>query len=184
MSATETEAAIEVLNPSAETYQEELGGVTYTQKPLTFFGKVELFSVLAEAIERALSEGITLGEILDDIPDSANLSSSNFREADVFVKALAKILRVAPDLLTDIFAISLGVKRNARRDFYEALEDIEDEQAVRILDHFIDQNWDAVMDFFKEQVRPLITNVSAKLQPSESTSSKPSKASRQRTPKA
>lgn len=183
MSATETHEEMEVLETSVPNYEEEIGGYVYIQKPLTFFGKVEFFSVLAEAIERALSEGITLGEILDDIPDSTTLSSGSFREADVFIKALAKILRVAPDLLTDIFAISLGVKRNARREFVEALEDISDEQAVRILDHFIDQNWDAVMDFFKERVTPLIANVSEKLQPSESTSSKPSKVSRQRTAK-
>lgn len=183
MSVTETEDVIEVLQTSIENYEEEIGGYVYTQKPLTFFGKVEFFSVLAEAIERALSEGITLGEILDDLPDSTDLSAGGFREADVFIKALAKVLRVAPDLLTDIFAISLGVKRNARREFFVALEDIEDEQAVRILDHFIDQNWDAVMDFFKKQVTPLIVNVSEKLQPSESTSSKPSKASRRTTAK-
>ena len=172
---------VEVLEPSVPNYEEEIGGEIYIQKPLSFFGKIEFFSVLADGIERALSEGISLGELLDDIPD-ASTNPSDLREADVFIKALAKVLKVAPDLLTSIFAISLGVKRNERTQFFSALEDIEDEQAVRILDHFIDQNWDAVMDFFKERVKPLIQNVSEKLQ-SESTPLKPSKASRQRTAK-
>jgi hypothetical protein len=175
------EDTVEVLEPSAPNYEEEIGGVTYTQKPLSFFGKIEFFSVLADGIERALSEGISLGELLDEIPD-ANTNPGDLREADVFIKALAKVLKVAPDLLTSIYAISLGVKRNARSEFFEALEDIEDEQAVRILNHFIDQNWDAVMDFFSKQVNPLIQNVSEKLQ-SESTPLKPSKASPRRTAK-
>lgn len=180
MSVTEVDT-VEVLEPAAKNYEEEIGGVTYTQKPLSFFGKVEFFSVLADAIERALSEGISIGELLDEMPN-ADTNPGDLREADVFIKALAKVLKVAPDLLHNIYAISLGVKRNQREEFSAALEEIDDEQAVRILNQFIDQNWDAVMDFFSKQVRPLIQNVSEKIQ-SESTPSKPSKASRQRTAK-
>lgn len=178
MSVTE----LEVLESAVPNYDEEIGGTIYTQEPLSFFGKIELFSVLADAVEKALAEGAIISEFLEDLPETANLSASSFSEADVVVKAVAKLMKYAPETLQDIFAISLKVKRNERARFFEDIEEISDEQAMRILNHFIDQNWDAIMDFFKEQVRPLINNVSQRLQ-SESTSSKPSKASPRRTRK-
>lgn len=178
MSVTE----VEVLETSIPTYEEEIGGSVYEQKPLSFFGKIELFSVLANAVEKALAEGAIVSEFLEDLPEAANLSGSSFAEADVLVKAIAKLMKYAPETLQEIFSIALGVRRNERKVFFSALEDISDEQAMRILNNFIDQNWDAIMDFFKEQVKPLINNVSQKLQ-SESMSSKPSKASRPRTRK-
>jgi len=178
MTVTEVDTT-EVLQSSVPEYEEEIGDTLYIQQPLSFFGKIELFSVLANAVEKALADGALISELLDDIPAASDIGSIS--EADVLVKALAKVMKFAPETLQEIFAISLKVKRNERTYFFQNLEEISDEQAMRILNHFIDQNWDAVMDFFKEQVKPLLANVSEKLQ-SPSTSSKPSKASRRRTP--
>ena len=90
-------------------------------------------------------------------------------------------MKFAPETLHELFAISFRIKRNEKEWFFEVIEDIDDEQAMRILNQFIDQNWDAIMDFFKEQVMPLVTTVSGKLQQSQLTPSKPSKVSRRRT---
>jgi hypothetical protein len=178
MSETETIDVVETLEPSAQVYTVELGDNTYIQSPLTFFRKIELFSVLADAIDKALSEGAIISEFLDEIPGS----TSDLKEADVFVKAIVKIVRFAPDILSDIFCISLNVKKNERKELKEQLEELDDEQAMDILNHFIDQNWDAMMDFFSKQVSPLVAKVSEKVQ-SQSTSSKPSKVSPARTQK-
>lgn len=174
---------IEALDTSTPSYEEAIGETIYSQEPLTFFGKIEFFAILANAIEKALADGALISEFLEDLPETANLSASSFSEADVLVKGIAKLTKYAPETLAEVFAISLKVKRNERARFFDSLEEISDEQGMRIINQFIEQNWDAIMDFFKEQVKPLITNVSQKLQ-SESTSSKPSKASRPRTPKA
>lgn len=177
MTTTEVDV-IEVLEPAAENFEVSIAGVTYVQTPLTFFRKIELFSVLADAVDKALSEGALISELLDEIPDS----TTNLKEADVFVKAIVKVVKYAPDLLSDIFAISLNVPQNSRRSFKEDLETIDDDTAMGILNHFIDQNWDAMMDFFSKQVSPLIAKVSEKVQ-SPSTSSTPLKGSRRRTAK-
>jgi hypothetical protein len=181
MSVTEAEA-VEIIESSVPDFEEDIGGIIYVQRPLSFFGKIELFSVLADAIEKALADGALVSELLDEL-DAGAIGSGNLGEADVLVKVIAKVTKYAPETLQEIFAISFKVKRNERTVFFEDLENISDEQAMRILNQFIDQNWDAIMDFFKEQIRPLITKISEKLQPSESTSSKPSKASRRRTAK-
>jgi len=169
---------VETLEPSAEVFSVEIGDRTYVQSPLTFFRKIELFSVLADAIDKALSEGALISEFLDEIPED----TSDLKEADVFVKAIVKVVKFAPDLLSDIFAISLNVPQGVRKQFKSDLEFIDDDQAMGILNHFIDQNWDAMMDFFSKQVSPLVEKVSNKMQ-SRSTSSKPSKASPRRTAK-
>jgi len=177
MSETEIDV-VEILDPSAEPHETIIGERTYVQTPLTFFRKVELFSVLADAIDKALSEGALISEFLDEIPDS----SVELKEADVFIKAIVKVVKYSPELLSDIFAISLNVSQSLRKEFKHDLENIDDDQAMDILNHFIDQNWDAMMDFFSKQVNPLIVKVSEKMR-LRSTSLKPSKGSRQRTPK-
>lgn len=174
---------LEALEPSAPTYEVDISGYTFVQKPLTFFGKIELFSILAETVERALSEGATISEFLDDVPQDFS-SPNQLKESDLLVKGLASIVKYSPEILKDIFCISLQVKRSDREYVKDnILDELSDDEAMKILNNFIDQNWDAVLDFFKERVSPLIQNVSERLQ-SPSTSSKPSKASRQRTPKA
>lgn len=179
MSATEVDT-LEILDSKVKNYEEEIGGLIYVQEPLSFFGKIELFSVLANAIEKALADGAIVSELLGELP-SAGAISGDLSDSDVLIRAVAKITKYAPETLKEIYAISFKVGRSERELFFIDVESVSDEQGMRILNQFIDQNWDAIMDFFKEQVKPLIANVSGKLQPSNSTSSKSSKPSRQRT---
>src|SRR3990170_6090566 len=100
---------IEVLEPSAQIYTVVLAKDTenelvLTQKPLSFFGKIELFSVLGSAIEKALAQGSVISDFLE-VPEN----KEGLGEADTFIKAISKIAQVAPDLVGDIFCISFGV---------------------------------------------------------------------------
>lgn len=184
MSSSDTEInVIETLEPSSTIYKvvlsegTELETVLY-QKPLSFFGKIELFSILGDAVEKALSDGAVISELLD-VPDA---NSAGIADADVFVKSVAKIVKYAPELLQDIYCISLDVRKGNREFVKGLLDGISDEQGMDILNHFVDQNWDAMTDFFSKQVMPLVNKVSEKVQ-SRSTSSKPSKVTRPRTRK-
>lgn len=185
MSVTETlEPTIE--NPVTVTFTLlDDSTLTYTQQPLSFFGKMELFSVLGGAVERALSEdgGINLSNLLE-IPQRSGttLSAADFADATVFVRGIAKLVQFAPDLLKDIYCISLRVPRQERPYVKELMEDqLTDEQGVQILDTFVDQNWDVMRSFFFEQIQPLVEKITKKVQ--NSAPSKPSKATRTRTPK-
>lgn len=179
MSETLTqEDVIEILEPSTQIYEFVIGGETYYQEKLSFFRKIELFSVLADAIDKALADGALISEFLGDIPED----SSAIQDSDIFVKGLLKVVKYSEDLLKDIISISLNVPRRDRVFFNEALDSLTDEEAMTIINNFVDQNWDAMKDFFTEQVLPLVTKVSGKLQ-SQSTSSKPSNPSRRRAQK-
>ncbi len=166
---------LEVLQPSTAPVTYEIGGNTYVQKPLSFFGKIELFSVLGNALEKALTD-VSLGDILD-VPDVAGKNAQDLSDADAFIKAIAKIAQYAPDFLKEIYAIALSIPRDEREEFNQVVEDISDDDGFKILEVFVDQNWKALMDFFSGRLMPLIS----KIQGSGSTSSKPSKRSRANT---
>jgi len=175
---------VETLEPSATTYKIVLAEGTERelvlyQRPLSFFGKIELFSILGDAVEKALAGGTTVSDLLET-PEGA--SADSFKEADAFVKAVAKVAQVAPELFGDIFCISLGVKKGDREYVKELLEEVDDEQGSEILAHFFEQNIEAIMDFFARQMN-LVQEISQKIQ-LRSTSSKLSKATRRRTQKA
>jgi hypothetical protein len=182
----ETEV-IDVLEPPAQNYEVVLKEGTdeelrLVQKPLTFFGKMEFFSVMGKAVDKALNEGLSVSDLFDVPEDRQNLSAESFKEADLFVKAVMKLIKEAPELLGDMFAVILGVPRAQREYVKERLEeDLTDDQAFGILDHFVDQNWDMMTNFFKEKISPLTSKIGSKFQGSES--SKPSKATRQSTRK-
>jgi hypothetical protein len=136
MTETVEPEAIDVLEPTAQNYEvvlpesaaeEEL---TLYQKPLSFFGKMELFSVLGGAVDKALSEGLSISDLFD-VPEDRNAEA--FQEADLFVKAVLKLVKDAPDLLLNLYNVILAVPRGQRDYISSRLEaDLDDEQGVAI----------------------------------------------------
>ncbi len=171
---------VEVLEPSAPFREITLGTgeirTTFVQKPLSFFGKLEVFSVLGTALDRAMSgpTGIDLAALLDG-PDSlgANISNSNIRDADVFLKAILKLVEHAPELISDLYLVALAVPRNQRvywKTVIELCEEevgLSDDDGFGILETFVDQNWDVMVDFFKDRIVPLGKKITTKVQESQ-----------------
>jgi hypothetical protein len=82
----------------------------------------------------------------------------------VFVKALSKIVESAPELLKDLYLVILSVPKGQREYYALRLEELTDEQGMKILDTFVDQNWEVMTSFFKEQMLPLFNKISKKVQ--------------------
>jgi hypothetical protein len=192
------EDVTEVLVPSAEEKVVVIGKddykFEYTQRPLSFFQKLEVFSVLGRALEQAMSgpDGLNLGELFEGpSPLGESLNSENYRDADTVVKAIAKLAQYAPDLVAEFYCVILGVPRGQRALVTEVMElpenegGLSDEDGFGILDTFIDQNWDVMVDFFNNRIIPLVNKVSNKVnKDQESQPSKPSKTTRRTTRKA
>lgn len=165
----------EVLNPSAEHVEVQIGELTFVQKPLSFFQKLEVFSVLGAALDKAMSgpNGLTLSDLFDKPAEVGDqVSERNYREADTFIKAITKLVQYVPDLIADLYLIVLAVPRGSREYVKEIMESPEsegglsDEQGFQIIETFIDQNWDVMMDFFTERITPLVNKLTAKSQES------------------
>jgi hypothetical protein len=174
------EDSTEILEPSAQLRTIHLGVEpnvkTYVQKPLSFFGKMEIFSVLGGALDKAMSgdDGLSLNELLNGPGElGGSVTAENFRDADTFVKAIGKLLQYAPDLFLDLYVVILAVPRGEREVVKEQMrhneEDggLSDDDGFGILETFIDQNWDVMADFFGARIQPLIEKVSNKVQGSQ-----------------
>jgi len=162
----ETTDVLETLEPEVLEKTYEVGPYTFTQKPLSFFGKIEFFSVVGHAIEKVLSGGTTLNDLLD-VPDydPSTPLARTASEADVFVKAIASVVYNAPEILSELYCVILAVPRNVRAEVKEVIEEnLTDEQGVEILDTFVEQNWEVMVDFFKEKMLPLATKIQEKVQ--------------------
>lgn len=161
----DTLEALETIEPSAAERTVDLGdGYVYVQKPLSFFGKIEFFSVVGKAVDKALSEGTSITDILD-VPDinSSNPLGNSMAEADVFITAIAKISQHAPELLKDLYTVILAVPRGDRERVKELLEELSDDEGIGILETFVDQNWEVLTNFFKEKILPLSSKIGAKV---------------------
>lgn len=161
----DTAEALEVLEPEVTERTVDLGeGYVYTQKPLSFFGKIEFFSVVGKAVDKALSEGTSITDLLD-VPDinSSNPLGSGMQEADVFITAIAKISQHAPELLKDLYTVILAVPRGERERVKELFENLSDDDGIGILETFVDQNWEVLTNFFKEKILPLSNKIGAKV---------------------
>ena len=188
------EDATDVLEPKVEDRKVTIGvdpyAFEFTQRTLNFFQKLEVFSLLGGALNKAMSgpDGITISEILEGPSGvGSTLTESNLREADTFVQAIAKLIQYAPDLLADLYMVILAVPRGQREVVKGIMESpveeggLSDEDGVAILETFVDQNWDVMLDFFKQRVLPLANKIGNKVQ--ESQPSKPSKNTQQPTQK-
>ena len=116
------------------------------------------------------------------------MESQDAADAELFAQMLLKLVSQAPEMLRDLYVIALGVPRG-RREYVKTLlelneEDggLSDEQGVKIIETFVDQNGEVLMRFFEERISPLVEKFRRVLAPA-SASSKPSRATRRSTPR-
>lgn len=193
MSDTAVADVVNDLEPEAQEKVLVLGQgrpdeLVFVQKPLTFFGKLRFFAVAGKAIEEAISDGVSISELLevpeDEEGNKLPLDARSFSEADTFVKAVSKLIQYAPDMVGDLYCVILAVPRGQTEYVKDRLEaELDDEQGIQVIETFIDQNWEPLVDFFSQRIAPLVSQVSQKVQDRDSAQSKPSRATRRSTRK-
>ena len=174
------EDSTEVLEPAAQHREVHLGVEpnikTYVQRPLSFFGKMEIFAVLGGALDKAMSgpDGLSLNELINGPGElGESVTTENLRDADTFVKAISKLVQYAPELLLDLYVVVLAVPRGEREVVKVLLQEpvenggLTDDEGFGIIETFVDQNWDVMADFFGARIQPLIEKVSGKVQGSQ-----------------
>lgn len=177
----ETEDVLDVLQPRAEQKTWKFGpeGMqqTYVQKPLSFIGKMQWFSLIGEVLDRAMGgdNPLTVGNLLSGPGMRGGaLNPSDFRDADTFVHAVGKLVRYAPDFLLDSFCIWLNVPSHehelAKHLMQQSPEEggLSDEDGLEIIERFIDQNYDAIDSFFRDKLGLLQKRVQQRMEDRQS----------------
>lgn len=200
MSETLTvEEQAEALEPSKATRTVTIGvgdyAETFTQRPLSFFGKMQLMSLIGQGLDRATAgpDGLKMSELFDtdaitQDPKTGKFSIQGMDDTQLMFQILAKVAAEAPELMLEMYCIFLGVPGGSRprvkaiMQLSEEEGGLSDEDGMGILETAIDQNWEVVLSFFSERVMPMVKQLQGKLAASQS--SKPSRATRRRTQKA
>jgi hypothetical protein len=154
---------------------------TYTQKGLMWFGKIELYGLLGQAV-RVVLEGdnpMGIGNLMDfaqnpqqlvndlmgnlpgaeDAPDSDTGQDMEV-EAGKILAAFAEVVANAPQLLSHAYCIVLAVPKTHRNWAIEwAFPNMDDEMGKDILHTFIDQNWGVMEDFFAQELPKIVKRI-------------------------
>lgn len=160
----------------------------YIQQKISFFNKLELFSYIGDAIDKATSgeDGISVNEILGG---GVTIQNANQLEFDNWVRGLAKLAQYVPDIVQKVFCIALNVPKHDRPWAITVMSQpaenggLSDDEALEILATFVDQNGKDLKDFFSEKVRKLATQVQKTFGQGDKGSSKRSKATQRTTQK-
>jgi hypothetical protein len=155
---------------------------TYTQQGLSWFGKIELYGLLGQAV-RVVLEGdnpLGIGNMMDlvqnprqmmsdlvgvmpgaeDAPDSEGVSENMEVEAGKILAAFAEVVAQAPQLLSAAYCIVLGIPKTHRNWAVEwAFPNMDDETGKDILHAFIDQNWGVMEDFFGQELPKIVRRI-------------------------
>jgi hypothetical protein len=176
---TEQKAEDDVLDtlvPKADPKVWEVGpqghAREYVQKPLSFIGKMQWFALVGDVLDKAMSgpNGISLNSLFDTPQGrDGQLTVDDFRDADLFVHAVGKLLAVAPDFLVKSYAIWLNVP-DYEREIVAAMmklpEDeggLNDDDGMEMIEVFIDQNFEALRRFFGEKIGGIQKRIAAKM---------------------
>lgn len=124
---------------------------TYEQLPLSFFRKVEFFSLVGDTIDSLSDDGKPLN-VNELFGTDANL--------DNLIAVVSRVASRAPEALQEMYCIFLNVPRRERvwaKAYMEAK--LTDEEGMEILEVFIDQNADDLRSFFDQKGRHLLTKI-------------------------
>lgn len=159
----------------------------FTQQPLGFVAKIQFFSEIGDVIDKALTgeNAMTIGHLFE-APElrQDTLRAEDFRDADTFIQAIAKLVKYSPSFLLDSYCIWLAVPEVDREvvKHYMALPPQEgglsDEEGMDIIETFIDQNWDAIDSFFREKVARVQKRIRQHTTTEESPDGSPSQLSK------
>lgn len=155
---------------------------TFTQQGLSWFGKLELYGLLGQAVKVVLEGDSPLGigsmfdmvqkprQMIDDlmgnlpgadtVPDMTASDEDVDIEAGRILAAFAQVVQIAPELLTQAYCIALAIPKSHRPWAVTwAFPNMDDEMGKDILHAFIDQNWGVMEDFFTKELPKIVKRV-------------------------
>jgi hypothetical protein len=172
---------------------EEYVTLEYTQRKLSFFGKMRFYARVSAAIDDAMEgdDGLTVSAMVNTLLPLMEGGVDNidrdklvdyFRQVDldIFLQGFFKLVRMSDDFLLDCYAIWLGVpdyQEALAKDIMKSPEEqggLSDEDGMAILDTFIDQNAELIKDFFGRLLVQTVKRARKRLGGSSDGSSTPS----------
>lgn len=159
----------------------------YVQRPLSYFGKIEIFGLLGATVDKAMKDGMSI----DSVMQVGDVFAGQANNMDSFIGGIARLAMYAPELLMELYCIALAVPRG-ERDWVKSVWErpaseggLNDEDGLEVLAVFVEQNGEALRDFFTQKMPDVAKDLMAMFTDQapvvESPSSKRSKPTQRRT---
>jgi hypothetical protein len=144
----------------------------YIQKPLSWMAKMRWIALVGGVLDKSMSgeNALTVSNLMQ-APSArgGTLTADDFRDADTFVQAVAKLVMYSPDFLTQSYCIWLNVPEYERELVGELMEMAEqdgglsDTDGIALMTTFVAQNGEALRTLFQEVLPKFQRQVQATL---------------------
>lgn len=125
---------------------------TYVQHELGFLPKLKLFRLLSGTI-RLATENDSGGA--EQFVNEALGSTAGQISSEGFIEMMMKLVELAPDFIDEAYLLILKVPLEEQEWARKALDELDDEQGLKIIDTFIAQNGQSLRDFFTKRLASL-----------------------------
>lgn len=151
---TDLDKQIEVFEPVAKAVDVTLkhpdgSEKTFVQHEMGFLTKIKFFRLLAGSLRLAAQ-----GDQVDVIEEF--LAARSGVGTDSVLPMILRLIELVPDFIEETFMLALKVKPEDEQWFREALDNLPDEEGMKIIDTFIAQNGKAVQNFFDKHLRKVV----------------------------
>lgn len=135
---------------------------TFVQHEMGFLTKLKFFRLLSGTLRLAAdSETGGVAQVLQDtFGDISGLVAQGLSEeqaqaiaSNQFLSTVMKLVELVPDFIEETYVFALGAKPEDHDWVIEAIENVDDEEGVAILEVFIAQNGKAIRRFFDKHLR-------------------------------
>jgi hypothetical protein len=146
--ATEEKDEVEVFEavaksvPRTLTHPETGEEREFSQHELAFIPKTKFFRLVSGTLRLAADEGDGVNNLISDVINDVSGVSN-----DQMILGVMRLVELSPDFLEEAFLYALNVKPKDREWAYTALESLDDEEGLDIIEVFVAQNGDAIKDF-------------------------------------
>ena len=157
----------------------------YVQRPLSYFGKIEIFGLLGATVDKAMKDGMSI----DSVMQVGDVFSGQANNVDSFIGGIARLAMYAPELLMELYCIGLWVPRGERdwvKSIWERPEGqggLNDQDGLEILAVFVQQNGEALRDFFTQKMPEAAKDLMEMFMPQPVAAASPSSKRSKPTPR-
>ncbi len=154
----------------------------FIQRPLSFMAKIEFFALIGDTVEQAMEAdaNLSLEAAMGGFTGGALGTAGGSDDANSMTRLIAKLVRYSPAFLNECFLIWLHVPIDDRQWAMEAMRQaqdeggLKDEEGFEILETFIDQNAEALENFFAERFGSLAKRAQKRFKRLQTTTSQES----------
>lgn len=179
---SQTEAAMDAISSRKAHRDQHVQGLPdtpfeafdriYTQKPLSAIPRLELIRIISEALNKTIStQDAGLVSFIAELRAGSNDESG---AAGVIMQLITRLGMTSTTAIPEIMMLSLGVpsyERDLVEGVWQQQEDpsgrggLSDDDLEAILETFVDQNAQSLVDFFGKRIPKLVARVREILSP-------------------